>query len=144
MTTLYDYTFTRRKIADSLPSRCDTAELAFEHVRDISNEETEVLVVLVLNRKQRAIARETVYRGTVSGMSVRIAELFRTAIRLNGSGILVAHNHPSGDPTPSGDDIRTTRDAIAAGRLLGIEVIDHLVVGDPKFVSMRGERLAFP
>jgi len=143
VTALYSYTFTRRRIADSLPSRCDTAELAYEHVRDLIHEETELLVVVVLNRKQRAIARETVYRGTVAGMSVRIGELFRTAVRLNGCGILIAHNHPSGDPQPSADDIRTTRDAIAAGRLLGINVVDLLIIGDPGWVSMRREGIAF-
>ena len=109
--------------------RCDTPELAgaalaphFAHL------ERESLVVALLSRKHRLIAVVPVYVGNVAGSPVRIAELFTEAVRRNASGILLAHNHPSGDPSPSADDLRTTKDAAAAGRLLGIEVVDHLVL----------------
>jgi len=89
------------------------------------------------SRKQRLIAVAPTYWGSVSGTPVRIAELFTEAIRRQAPGVLLAHNHPSGDPTPSADDIRTTRDAAAAGRLLGIDVADHLVFGAGRWVSLR-------
>ena len=95
------------------------------------------LVVALLNRKQRLVAVTPLYRGSVSGTPVRIAELFEDAVRRNAPAILLSHNHPSGDPTPSADDIRTTREAAHAGRLLGIDVVDHLVFGAGRWVSLR-------
>jgi len=98
----------------------------------------EVVLVLLLNRKQRLMSVHTAYQGNVAGASVRIAELFTEAVRRNAAGVLLAHNHPSGDPEPSGDDIRTTRDALAAGRLLGIPLVDHVVVGTAeRWVSLK-------
>ncbi len=125
-------------IAGSDGERCDTAELAaaalgphFVHL------EREQLVIALLSRKQRLIAVAPTYSGSVSGTPVRIAALFTEAIRRQAPAILLAHNHPSGDPTPSADDIRTTRDAAQAGRLLGIDVADHLVFGAGRWVSLR-------
>jgi DNA repair protein RadC len=98
----------------------------------------EVVLVLLLNRKQRLMTVHTAYQGNVAGASVRIAELFTEAVRRNAAGVLLAHNHPSGDPEPSGDDIRTTRDALAAGRLLGIPLVDHVIVGTAeRWVSLK-------
>jgi DNA repair protein RadC len=132
----YAYSFTRRRIADS--ARADTPELAAAFVLPLfDGAEQERLLVVLLDRKHTTIGVEEVYRGTVSGSPVRIAEVFRAAVRLGASGILLAHNHPSGDPTPSADDIRTTRDAVAAGRLLGIEVVDHIIAGENRYQSMR-------
>ena len=98
----------------------------------------EVVLVSLLNRKQRLMSVHTAYQGNVAGASVRIAELFTEAVRRNAAGVLLAHNHPSGDPEPSGDDIRTTRDALAAGRLLGIPLVDHVIVGTTeRWVSLK-------
>jgi len=98
----------------------------------------EVVLVALLNRKQRLMSVHTAYQGNVAGASVRIAELFTEAVRRNAAGVLLAHNHPSGDPEPSGDDIRTTRDAVAAGRLLGIPLVDHVIVGTTeRWVSLK-------
>jgi DNA repair protein RadC len=98
----------------------------------------EVVLVSLLNRKQRLMSVHTAYQGNVAGASVRIAELFTEAVRRNAAGVLLAHNHPSGDPEPSGDDIRTTRDALAAGRLLGIPLVDHVIVGTAeRWVSLK-------
>jgi DNA repair protein RadC len=125
-------------IAGSDGERCDTAELAAAALGPhLAHLEREQLVVGLLSRKQRLIAVSPTYWGSVSGTPVRIAELFTEAIRRQAPGILLAHNHPSGDPTPSADDIRTTRDASHAGRLLGIEVADHLVFGAGRWVSLR-------
>ena len=78
-----------------------------------------------------------VYEGTVAGMPVRVAELFTEAVRRNAAALVLAHNHPSGDPTPSPDDVRTTVEAVGAGRLLGVPVVDHLVFGAGRWASLR-------
>lgn len=109
----------------------------------VAHLEREAVVVALLTRKQRLIAVTPVYQGNVAGTSVRIGELFTEAIRRNAAGILLAHNHPSGDPEPSPDDIRTTRDAVAAGQLLGVGVIDHLVIGTGRWVSLRERGVVF-
>jgi DNA repair protein RadC len=118
--------------------RCDTPELAAAALAPhVAHLERESLVVALLSRKHRLIAVVPVYVGNVAGTSVRIGELFTEAVRRNASEILLAHNHPSGDPSPSADDLRTTKDAAAAGRLLGIEVVDHLVFGAGRWVSLK-------
>jgi len=118
--------------------RCDTPDLAAAALAPhFAHLEREALVVALLSRKHRLTAVVPVYVGNVAGTSVRIAELFTEAVRRNASGILLAHNHPSGDPSPSADDIRTTKDAVAAGKLLGIEVVDHLVFGAGRWVSLQ-------
>ena len=120
--------------------RCDTPDLAAAALAPhFAHLERESLVVGLLTRKHRLMAVVPVYVGNVAGTSVRIAELFTEAVRRNAPGILLAHNHPSGDPSPSGDDLRTTKDAAAAGKLLGIEVVDHLVFGAGRWVSLQRE-----
>jgi DNA repair protein RadC len=74
---------------------------------------------------------------------VRVGELFKSAVRRNAASIIVAHNHPSGDPTPSPDDIAVTRAIVEAGKLLDIDVLDHLVIGGGKFVSLKQRGLGF-
>jgi DNA repair protein RadC len=103
----------------------------------LAHREREALVVALLTRKQRLIAVTPIYVGNVAGTSVRIGELFCEALRRNAAGILLGHNHPSGDPEPSADDLRTTRDAVAAGRLLGVSVVDHVIIGAGRHVSLR-------
>ena len=125
-------------VAGSEGERCDTPELAAAALAPhFAHLEREQLIVALLSRKQRLMAVAPLYTGSVAGTTVRIAELFTDAVRRNSSAILLAHNHPSGDPSPSGDDIRTTRDAAQAGRLLGVEVVDHLVFGAGRWVSLR-------
>ena len=105
--------------------------------------EQEELRAVVLNTKNVVLRVVTVYRGNVSASLVRVGELFRDAVRLNGTSVILVHNHPSGDPTPSPDDIHLTGEALAAGRLLDIAVLDHLVVGHDAFVSLRDRGVAF-
>lgn len=125
-------------VAGSVGERCDTPELAAAALAPhFAHLEREQLIVALLSRKQRLVAVAPLYKGSVAGTTVRIAELFTDAVRRNASAILLAHNHPSGDPSPSADDIRTTRDAAQAGRLLGVEVVDHLVFGAGRWVSLR-------
>ena len=103
----------------------------------LAHREREALVVALLTRKQRLIAVTPIYTGNVAGVSVRIGELFTEALRRNAAAIVLGHNHPSGDPEPSADDLRTTRDAVAAGRLLGVSVVDHVIIGAGRHVSLR-------
>lgn len=99
--------------------------------------EREELRVAVLNTKNAVTALLTVYAGSLAGSSVRVGEVFREAVRRNGAAVVVIHNHPSGDPTPSGEDIRITGDLAEAGRLLDIALLDHLVIGRDRWVSLR-------
>ena len=104
----------------------------------------ETLVVLLLNTRNQVVARRTIYIGTVNSSAVRPAEVLRPAIRENAPSIIVAHNHPSGDPTPSPEDISVTRDLAAAGKLLDIELLDHLVIGHGgRFTSLKEKRQGF-
>jgi DNA repair protein RadC len=105
--------------------------------------EREELRVVLLNTKNVVLRVATVYEGNVSSSLVRVGELYRDAVRLNASGIILVHNHPSGDPTPSPDDLHLTAEALAAGRLLDIELLDHLVIGHDAFVSLRERGVAF-
>src|SRR5215210_974748 len=91
--------------------------------------EREELRVLLLDMKNVVTAQRTVYRGNLAGSSVRVGEVFRDAVRACAAAVIVAHNHPSGDPAPSGEDLRITVELAEAGRLLDIELLDHLVVG---------------
>ena len=95
------------------------------------------------NTKNQVIKFNDVYKGSLNSSLVRIAEVFKEAVRVNAAAIIVAHNHPSGDPTPSIEDVRVTEQIVSAGKLLEIEVLDHLVIGDHRFTSLREKRLGF-
>lgn len=83
------------------------------------------------------------YHGSLNSSEVRVGEVFKPAVRRNAASILVVHNHPSGDPTPSPDDVTVTRAMVEAGKLLDIELLDHLVIGQNRFVSMKERGLGF-
>jgi DNA repair protein RadC len=97
----------------------------------------EELRVLLLNTKNVVTGMVTVYLGNLAGSSVRVGEVFRDAVRRQAAAIVVVHNHPSGDPTPSADDLRITAELAEAGRLLDIELLDHVVVARSGWVSLR-------
>jgi DNA repair protein RadC len=99
--------------------------------------EREELRTLLLNTKNVVTAMVTVYVGNLAGSSVRVAEVFRDAVRRQAAAVVVVHNHPSGDPTPSSDDLRITAELAEAGRLLDIELLDHVVLGATGWVSIR-------
>ena len=105
--------------------------------------EREELRIVLLNTKNVVLRVATVYQGNVSSSLVRVGELFRDAVRLNASGVILVHNHPSGDPTPSPDDLHLTAEALAAGRLLDIDLLDHLIVGHDAYVSLRDRGVSF-
>lgn len=103
----------------------------------------EQLRVVLLNTKNHVLGIETIYIGTINSSAVRICEVFRSAIRRNAAAVIVAHNHPSGDPTPSPEDVAVTRQLVTAGRLLDLEVLDHLVIGQGRWASLRERGLGF-
>ena len=105
--------------------------------------EREELHVLVLNTRNVVIAQDRVYQGNVSASVVRIGELFRCAVERHAAGIILVHNHPSGEVKPSVNDLHLTTEAIRAGHLLDIAVLDHLIVGGGDFVSLRDYGVAF-
>ncbi|MBX6343338.1 MAG: JAB domain-containing protein, partial [Thermomicrobiaceae bacterium] len=104
----------------------------------------EQLRVMLLDTKNRVLRTATVYQGSVNSAQVRVSEVFKDAVRHNAPNVVVVHNHPSGDPTPSSADIALTAELSRAGQLLGIDVIDHLVVGHGRFCSLRRLGLGFP
>ena len=79
----------------------------------------------------------TVYIGSINSSAVRVGEIFKESLKQNAAAIIVAHNHPSGDPTPSPEDVAVTREIVEAGKLLGVDVLDHLVIGQGRWVSLR-------
>jgi len=128
---------------DERPTIHTPADAAALLQYEMSAFEQEHLRVMYLNTRNRVLGWEDVYRGSLNTSQVRVGELFKGAIRRNAASVLIAHNHPSGDPSPSPDDIVLTKSIIEAGRLLDIEVLDHVVVGQGQWVSMKERRLAF-
>jgi DNA repair protein RadC len=106
--------------------------------------EQEHLRVILLNTRNQVLSIPEVYKGNVSSALVRVAEVLRDAVRESSPALIVVHNHPSGDPTPSHDDVEITKQLIEAGQLLGVEVLDHIVLARGGFVSLRERGLAFP
>lgn len=136
----------RRQLADWPTGRWTVRsprDIADRLVLQMGRLEREELWVVVLNTKNVVLRVVPVYRGNVSASLVRVSELFQDAVRLGASGVILVHNHPSGDPTPSPDDLHLTAEALAAGRLLDIELLDHLVVGHDAWVSLRDRGVAF-
>lgn len=106
--------------------------------------EKEHLRVLVLDTRNHVLHIEQVYEGSVNSSQVRIAEIFRPAIQRMAAAIIVVHNHPTGDPTPSPDDVAVTRAMVQAGKLLDVSLLDHLVIGHGgKWVSLKERGLGF-
>ena len=97
----------------------------------------EHFVALLLDSKHRVLAYETTAIGTLSATLVHPRELFKVAIRQSAAGLILAHNHPSGDPTPSPEDRALTQQLMAGAEILGIRILDHLVIGDGRYVSLR-------
>jgi DNA repair protein RadC len=103
----------------------------------------EHLRTVLLDTKNRVQSITTIYVGSLNASMVRVGEVFKAALRQNSASLIVAHNHPSGDPTPSPEDVLVTREIVAAGQLLDVEVLDHLVIGQGRYVSMRERGLGF-
>jgi DNA repair protein RadC len=132
---------TSREERFQVRSPSDVAQLL---LMEMSHLDQEHLRVVNLDTKNRVQKITTVYVGSLNSSVVRIGELFRDAIRLNSAAIIAVHNHPSGDPTPSPEDVLVTRQMVDAGRLLDIDCLDHLIIGNGRFVSMRERGVGFP
>ena len=124
----------------AIHSPTDAADLVRYEMSALEHEEMRILL---LDTRNRVIEISSLYRGSVNSSQVRVGELFRAAVRKNATGLIVVHNHPSGDPTPSPDDIALTRAIVQAGKLLDIEVLDHLVIGQGRYVSLKERGLGF-
>ncbi len=123
--------------SDARPVISSPADAAALLSYEMSGLEQEHLRVILLDTRNHVLEIREVYRGSVNSAQVRIAEVFRDAVRRNATAIVVAHNHPSGDPTPSPEDIALTRALVQAGKLLDILVLDHLIIGQGRFVSLK-------
>jgi DNA repair protein RadC len=121
-------------------SPSDVAQLL---MAEMAHLEQEHFRVLYLDTRNRLLGSETVYVGSLNASHIRVAEVFRDAIKRSCAAIIVAHNHPSGDPSPSPEDVEVTRQLITAGNLLNIELLDHLIIGQQQFVSLRERGLGF-
>jgi len=133
-----------KKENPDLSAAISSPEDAAELVRyDLQAFDQENLWVILLDTRNRKIDIEKVYKGSLNVSLVRVGELFKAALQRSAAGIILAHNHPSGDPTPSPEDAALTRAAIQAGKLLDVDVLDHLVIGHNSYVSMKEKGLGF-
>ena len=124
-----------------LHTPADAATLALDEMGALEQEE---LRAILLDTRLGVLKFHTVYVGAVNRATVRIAEIFREAVRLNATYLIVLHNHPSGDPSPSDEDVQVTRQVREAGRLLNIDLLDHLVIGGHgRWLSLKERGLGF-
>jgi DNA repair protein RadC len=124
----------------AIHSPADAADLV---KYEMSGFEQEHLRVILLDTRNRVLDIVEVYQGSLNSSPVRVGELFKAAIRRNAAALIVIHNHPSGDPTPSPDDVAVTRAIVQAGKLLDVDVLDHLVIAGGQFVSLKERGLGF-
>jgi DNA repair protein RadC len=110
---------------------------------EMSHLDQEHLRTVLLDTKNRVQTISTVYIGSLNTSMIRVGEVFKAALKLNSAALIVAHNHPSGDATPSPEDILVTHQIVAAGTLLDVDVLDHLVIGHGTWVSLRQRGLGF-
>ncbi|MGI6379872.1 MAG: RadC family protein [Anaerolineae bacterium] len=121
----------------------DASDAALILMAEIGAEAQENLCVLLLDTKHYVQRIVRLYEGNVNSSLIRPAEVFRDAVKDNAVAVILGHNHPSGDPAPSADDVAVTRTLIQAGQLLEIRVLDHLVVGRGRWTSLKAEGLSF-
>jgi len=114
-----------------------TAAEIVNRVFDMENQPNEVFAILCLNTKKKVAGAHIISQGSLSSAIVHPREVFKAAILNNAASIVLAHNHPSGDPEPSREDIETTHRLVNAGNILGINVLDHIIVGDGKYISLK-------
>lgn len=137
----------RRLSLENLPERAcisSPADAAAILMPRMSLLEQEYMYVLLVDTRNRVIGNPVeVYHGNVNTSVIRVGELFREAIRRNATSLILAHNHPSGDPSPSPEDMTVTRTVVEMGKSLDIEVLDHLVIGNQRFVSLKERGLGF-
>ena len=124
----------------TINSPADAAALV---LYEMSALEQEHLRVILLDTRNRVLDIVEVYIGSVNSSQVHVGEVFKAAIRRNASALIALHNHPSGDPTPSPDDLAVTRALLQAGRLLSVDLLDHMIIGQGRWVSLKERGLGF-
>ncbi len=129
--------------AGERPSIHSPADIAALVQYEMSALEQEELRVILLDTRNSVMDVVTVYKGSLNSSQVRVGELFKEAIRRNAAAVILIHNHPSGDPTPSPDDVAVTRAIVEAGKLLDIDLLDHLVIGSGRYISLKERGLGF-
>jgi len=129
---------------EELPTVNSPADAAALVMYEMSALSQEQLRVMLLNTKNQVLEIKTLYQGSLNSSTVRVGEIFKQAIIQDAAATTIVHNHPSTNPTPSPDDVAVTRAIVEAGQLLDIPLLDHLVIGGNRFVSMKDKRLGFP
>lgn len=133
-----------RRVGYTLPEQIQSPkDVANYFMLRYSHLDQECFWVMHLSVKNRIISVTKLYTGSVSTAMIRVSEVYKEAIRVNAAAIIIAHNHPSGDPSPSADDVQVTRDVFAAGKLLDIDLLDHLIIGHNDYTSLRERGLGF-
>jgi DNA repair protein RadC len=131
------------EVPDARPKVTSPEEAAALLMGDMAHLQREEMRVLLLDTRHQLVHIQRVYVGSINASVIRISELFQEAVIRNCPALVVAHNHPSGDPNPSPEDAQVTSQLVEAGRLLDIEVLDHLIIGRGRFVSLRERGLGF-
>ena len=134
------YSKTQRGERPAIHSPKDAAD---QVMYEMSGFIQENLWVLLLDTRNRLIDVDRLYQGSLNSSTVRVAEVFRKAMQISAAAIIVTHNHPSGDPTPSPEDVALTRTLVETGKMLDIQVLDHLVIGGNNFISLKERHLGF-
>jgi len=114
---------------------------AITEITKVQEEAQEVFGILILNTTHKIVAVHEIGRGTLNASMVHPREVFKPAVLHNAAAIICFHNHPSGEPKPSKEDIETTNRLVEAGKIMGIEVLDHIIVGDDKYTSLKEMRV---
>jgi DNA repair protein RadC len=125
------------------PTITSPADVANQLMLDLALEDQEHLWVVLLDSRNRVMEVDKVYKGSLHTTVVRTGELLRNAVRHNAAAIILVHNHPSGDPSPSPQDVRLTEQVVQAGKLMDIDVLDHIIIGGQRYVSLKERGLGF-
>lgn len=132
------FIFIPLELGDTIRTPADIANLLIAQMGHMDHEE---FWVLVLNTKNKLVHIDRLYKGNLNTCYIRVSEVFRQAIRINAAAIMLVHNHPSQDPSPSPEDLRATEKIVQAGSMLGIDVLDHVIIGGNRYVSLREKGL---
>jgi DNA repair protein RadC len=128
---------------DDRPAIQSPADAANIVMPRMAHQSQEFMLIMVLDTRNRVVDIVELYHGSLNSASVRVGEVFKPAIQMNAAAIVVCHNHPSGDPSPSPDDVNVTRAIVQAGKLMDIQVLDHLVIGNSRYISLKEKGLGF-
>jgi len=130
-----------RELAEAKP-RFSNSRVVYMHFHEsFLGKQQEELWIAVVDMKNQMIAKQEISRGTLNGSPVHPREVFNVAIRNSGAGIILLHNHPSGDPAPSPEDRKVTIQMMEAGKLLGIPLLDHIIIGNGSYFSFKDQGL---